>query len=217
VVQVLRRRSVSILITMLLVGGLIIGAVAQIDDEYDATAILLAGQSQGLADLSSIQAINIATQSLSKLATDRVVMQAAIERNGLTGVTPSTLANATRTEVPQDTQKIMVIVRDKNARNAQRYATAIAGAFSDLVEKRAGKSSNLSAVVWQSASRPAAPSSPNKRIGAIVAFLAALTAGIVVGFTRDRIDTRWSDEQDIERTLGLPILGLIPTAGRRSR
>ena len=57
---------------------------------------------------------------------------------------------------------------------------------------------------------PGAPSSPNYRLNLIVGAAIGLLAGIVVAFIGNYFDTSIKTLEDAERSLGLPVLGVIP-------
>lgn len=57
---------------------------------------------------------------------------------------------------------------------------------------------------------PGAPSSPNYRLNLIVGAVIGLLAGIVVAFISNYFDTSIKTLEDAERSLGLPVLGVIP-------
>ncbi len=57
---------------------------------------------------------------------------------------------------------------------------------------------------------PGAPSSPNYRLNLIVGAVIGLLAGIVVAFISNYFDTSIKTLEDAERSMGLPVLGVIP-------
>ncbi len=57
---------------------------------------------------------------------------------------------------------------------------------------------------------PGAPSSPNYRLNLIAGAVIGLLAGIVVAFIGNYFDTSIKTLEDAERSLGLPVLGVIP-------
>ena len=57
---------------------------------------------------------------------------------------------------------------------------------------------------------PGAPSSPNYRLNLIVGAVIGLLTGIVVAFIGNYFDTSIKTLEDAERSLGLPVLGVIP-------
>lgn len=57
---------------------------------------------------------------------------------------------------------------------------------------------------------PGAPSSPNYRLNLIAGAVVGLLAGFVVAFISNYFDTSVKTLEDAERSLGLPVLGVIP-------
>lgn len=57
---------------------------------------------------------------------------------------------------------------------------------------------------------PGAPSSPNYRLNLIAGAVIGLLAGIVVAFISNYFDTSIKTLEDAERSMGLPVLGVIP-------
>lgn len=57
---------------------------------------------------------------------------------------------------------------------------------------------------------PGAPSSPNYRMNLISGAIVGLFAGIVIAFIGNYFDTSIKTLEDAERSLGLPVLGVIP-------
>ena len=64
--------------------------------------------------------------------------------------------------------------------------------------------------VYSRPALPGAPSSPNYRLNLIVGAVIGLLAGIVVAFIGNYFDTSIKTLEDAERSLGLPVLGVIP-------
>lgn len=182
--------------------------------QYEATAILLAGQERGIGDLQSIVAINQATQSLGARITDRVVVEQAADEIDYEGDIRELLKRVSA-EVPANTQAIELTVVDTDPEVAARLANAIAREFSDLIDKKASSESNLSAVVWQEAIPPRDPSSPNMRLLAALGLATGLMLGIGVAFLREYLYGGWRSEEDVELRLDIPVLSTIPDVSRR--
>lgn len=207
------RWRIVLLVVIVVVGGVLALTLSQAK-RYEATTILLAGQSQGIAGLDNVLEVNQATQSLGSLITDRVVVEPAAREVGYTGSIDDLLDHVSA-EVPANTQAIELTVNDTNPRRAAELANAIASRFSDLIEEKASKGSTLSAVVWQPATEPRDASSPAPTRNGAVALVLALLLGIGLAFIREHLDGRWRSESDVARALGLPVLGGVPDVGRR--
>jgi capsular polysaccharide biosynthesis protein len=210
--RALVRRLPTILLTTLACAALAVALGATRTPRYEATAILITGQGKGLGDVRSMQAIAAMTESLAQMSTDRVVIEEAIRRSNLRGVDVDDLAARTSVEAPTDTQRILLTVAGRDPVTTARSANAIADAFSDLVEERATPESNLSAAVWQRAHAPKVAAGPRtSTLGALGAGFGVLL-GVLLAALRERLDRRWRSDLDVESWLGLPVLGLVPTA-----
>jgi capsular exopolysaccharide synthesis family protein len=64
--------------------------------------------------------------------------------------------------------------------------------------------------VVQTASQPADPDNPSPVTGGLVGGLAGLLLGLVLAFTRDSLDRRIRNSQDVHSELGFSILGRVP-------
>lgn len=66
------------------------------------------------------------------------------------------------------------------------------------------------------ATLPASPSSPNLLRNALLAAFLGLALGVGLAFLRERLEDRFMGREDVERTLGAPVLATIPRfAGKR--
>ena len=74
----------------------------------------------------------------------------------------------------------------------------------------AGGVGNNNVAIVDPAEIPVAPSSPRPLINMLVALLAGLLIGVLLAFIREQIDETIVDPADVERRVGLPLLGVIP-------
>jgi len=87
----------------------------------------------------------------------------------------------------------------------------------DLVLQRL-KEADLSALLrtnnvalLDAAQLPVKPAWPNRRVTLVVAVLVGLVGGLALALLLERTDNTVRGPDDLERTLGLPFLGLVPT------
>lgn len=177
--------------------------------QYQASAVLLAGQGEGFAELSTINAVGLAAQSLREMVTDRVVVERAAREADIDAPIEDLLANVTA-EVAPNTQQIELTVTDTDPERARDLANGIAETFSDLVRDRISADSGISVSLWQEASTPTGPSSPNIPLNLLIAAMVGTLLGIGSAFLREHLDARWRSEADVERYLGIPVLVSIP-------
>lgn len=213
ILSAIREHLVWLVVPILVasVGGLVVTRFQE--PRYEATVTLLAGQGEGIADVTAIDAITKATQTLASMGTDPVVIEQALEESGLNDeVSVDSVARRTTSNVPLNTQEIEITVQDGDAKRAARLANAIGDAFSTMVDERAGKESKLSATVWQPARSPSQPVSPSVKMNIALGFLVGLATGAISVFVRSRISNTWRDEARLEAIFDAPILASIPDA-----
>lgn len=80
--------------------------------------------------------------------------------------------------------------------------------FNELSATAGAASNNVSIV--DLATPPMAPSSPNLIINLLIALVVGLGAGALYIFLRETLDDVMRSPDDVERKLGLPMLGLVP-------
>jgi capsular exopolysaccharide synthesis family protein len=96
----------------------------------------------------------------------------------------------------------------------------------DLFQQRfketsaSGGVQNANARVVEKAQVPGGPVFPNKRRTTMVGVLLGLALGVALAFLLDHLDNTLKGTDDVERRLGLPVLGLLPrleTTGDKDR
>lgn len=80
--------------------------------------------------------------------------------------------------------------------------------FNELSATAGAASNNVSIVDF--ATPPMSPSSPNLIINLLIALVVGLGAGALFIFLREALDDVMRTPDDVERKLGLPLLGLVP-------
>jgi tyrosine-protein kinase len=66
------------------------------------------------------------------------------------------------------------------------------------------------AVVLNSAELPTSPSSPNYLVNMALALVLGLALGVTLTFVRERLDGRFRGREDVEATIGAPVLSSVP-------
>ena len=107
----------------------------------------------------------------------------------------------------KDTQIISVTVQDTNARRATDIANTIPKVFTKEA-KRITKANSVEVI--DQAMQPTAPIKPNKVMNIAIAGVLGVMIGLFVIFLLEYLDNKIKTPQDIEKHLGLPLLGVIP-------
>lgn len=106
-----------------------------------------------------------------------------------------------------DTQILEISVEDTNPQRAADIANTIPTAFTKEV-KRITKANNVEVI--DKAIVPKSPIKPNKIMNIMISAVLGIMVSLFVIFLLEYMDNKIKSPQDIEKHLGLPLLGVIP-------
>ena len=107
----------------------------------------------------------------------------------------------------KDTQIISVSVQDTNPTKARDIANQIPTVFTKQV-KRITNANGVEVI--DKAITPENPIKPNKLMNIAIAAVLGMMIGLFIIFLLEYMDNKIKTPQDIEKYLGLPVLGVIP-------
>ena len=136
----------------------------------------------------------------------RSVLNEVIDSLGL-NMTYDELVSKISVSPVSDTQIISIKVQDTNPKKAMDIANAIPKVFTKEVQ-RITKANG--AEVIDTAVLPENPIKPNKLMNVAIATVLGLMIGLFVVFLLEYMDNKIKKPEDIEKHLGLPILGVVP-------
>ncbi len=215
-IGVLRARWKFIVVTLLL-GTLLTAAFAMSRPAtYASTGrvfIAVPDDSPATSDFLSTYLVSQRTASYSELATDPVLIQKVIDRSGLQ-VSRSEVASRISTSVVASTQIVEVRATGPTPEEARDLADAEMVELIALVNDFEKPTSDKpAAVVARSTGAPLLDTVPvgiplfiMLAIGIILSFI----AGIVGALIRDILDITIKSRQDVEQTIGLPVISALP-------
>ncbi|MHB1413426.1 MAG: YveK family protein [Thermoleophilia bacterium] len=214
--KIIKRYILLIVIVALVAGGFGYFYSARQTKIYEADITVLVGQNQGLAEnLNLTTALQNVANSMSKMITSRTVAEKVVGDLNL-NMSPETLLSNLSAQPVQQTQLIQVTYTDTDPQQAAKVANGVGNAFSELIQKTESSQSGLTAQLWQGATVPNSSVKPTPTRNGILAALIGLLLGVGVAFLLDRMDTRWRSMDEVEESLGLPILGVIPQMTRET-
>ena len=213
--DVLRKRWM-IVILLPIIAALTSGIISYffIKPVYQASTTLIVGKKASEAGQQATQMLDnnvlLANQQLAKtyatIAQSRTVEQNVIKNLKL----PLTVENLDKliSITPVKTTEILEIqVTNTDPELAATIANTMAQEFSKAVIE-IKKVDSVSIV--DNAVTPDKPVKPNKTLNVLIAFVVGLMASVGLVFLLEYMDNTIKTTSDVEKLLGIPVLGLIP-------
>ncbi|MCM2535826.1 Wzz/FepE/Etk N-terminal domain-containing protein [Neobacillus pocheonensis] len=109
-----------------------------------------------------------------------------------------------------NSQIVNVSVQDPDAKVAAEIANKTAEVFKDQISTIM-KVDNVSILAKATVGEKPTPIKPNKKLNVVIAAVVGLMVSVGIAFLLEYFNNTIKNEQDIEKILGLPILGVIAT------
>lgn len=201
---ILSRLGVIILSGIILGVISIIGTMLFITPQYESTTKIMVLNKQDSTQL---------TKDYAELIKSRTVLEGVIAQLNL-NITYQQLLGKLTVDTSTDSRIVTIIVSDEDPYTASEMANAIR----DMAAEHIQSVMDIEAVnVVDSANIPSEKASPslakNGVIGGLLGVIIAMAIVIIIYLTNDTIKV----EEDVERYLGLSVLGSIPYSEKESR
>lgn len=211
-----KRMKMIILITLActLVSGVVSFYV--IKPSYESKTSIIVGKPQGTdksqTEYNDVMLYQKLIQTYQEIATSRVVAEQASlmldqkytaeQVQKLITVTPQT-----------DTQILIIKAQSKDPLESVKICSAVSQAF--IEQSKVVFPTGGDIQVMDKAIVPVSPVSPNKKMNLAIAFLIGLMGSMGLAFVREMMDRTIKTEDEVERYIGVPIIGMIPREGTR--
>jgi capsular polysaccharide biosynthesis protein len=211
-VRVIRRRVWIIVLVALVFGGLAAGFSFAQTPTYETSVLVLIGQKQAGKDVptslqSNVQGLQQITQTVATAATTDPIVDGVVQKLNLDSPTlPGTLS----AEVITDTTFVQMFYKDTDPERAQRIVDAAGEVLSERISEVSPGTGSVTATVWQSATLPEAPVSPDPVRNILLGLLLGVMVGVGLAFLLDYLDDDWSSLEEVEKVSGVATLGVIP-------
>ena len=211
---ILKKRWI-IVITLPLIAALTSGIISFfiINPVYQASTTLIVGKKAEVGqsavqmlDNSVLQANLQLAKTYAAIAQSRTVVQNVIEDLEL-DLTVGALNKMTSVNPVKTTEILEIAILNTDPEQAAAIANSMADEFSKAVID-IKKVDSVSIV--DTAVTPMNPVKPNKTLNVLIAFVVGLMASVGLVFLMEYMDNTVKTSDDVEKLLGIPVLGVIP-------
>ena len=214
-VKILWRRKFLIILVSIVtaIAGLGI-SMFLLTPEYTSTTRIYVvnreqGDNPGITN-QDLQAGSYLVKDYREIILSQDVLNQVVTNLKLSG-TAKDLSGKIDVEVPTDTRIVSISVEDSSAREASRIANAVR----EVAAQKIIAVTRVSDVTTLEEAQPATtPSSPNIRRNVLLGFGAGFVFMVVIVLLTELLDDRVKKPEDIENTMGLTLLGVVPNLGK---
>ena len=211
--QIIKKRSKTIvLITLAIILITVIFNIFILDDVYEVYTTLMVSSKKDRSSTQDIQYNDILlnqklVKTYSTIATSNRVMEQVIAELGISASPEDLKEKLTVTSVGE-TEIIKISVLDKDREFAVDLANVTADAFMNEVVDIM-KMDNVQVI--DEAQIPEKPVKPRRLLNMVVAAILGIMVGLGVAFLQEYLDNTIKTTEDVEKYLGVPVLGIIPS------
>ena len=193
----------------LLVGTIaLLGSVFFIKPKYTSTTRIYVVSRSSDTSLTNqdLQAGSYLVNDYKEVITSSEVLSSVIDQEKLS-MSTGELSKEIAVTIPTDTRVISISVTDTDAQRACDIANTVREVAAEKI-KAVTKVDDVTTL--ESATKPSHPSSPNVKKNAVIGALAGIFLAIVGILVAEVLDDRVRRPEDIEETLGMTLLGVVP-------
>lgn len=212
--EIIRKRAwiiVAMILTSVLISTVI--TLFVMSSEYESYTTIMVGnpKNRAIDDNSNITYQEVQTNRLlvstyGEIAKSRSVLEEVIKDLNLE-MTSEQLRDKVDVSLVNNTEIIRIKVRDQDPETAADIANVIASAFS----KQVIRIMNVENVqVIDEAIPQWAPVKPKKTMNIVISLVLGAILGVFAAFILEFFDTSIKTPEDVEKFLGLPVIGSIP-------
>ena len=208
--RIWEKKVLIVLVTLLFTVASLAVSIFVITPQYSSTTkVYVVNQTKDEKKAITTQDVQLGSllvKDYKEIILSNKVMEDAAEKSG-TGLTAKELAKKVSVDAPKDTRIISITVQDKDPQVASDLANTVKEISADQI-KEVTKIDDVTTL--EEAKAATSPSSPNILKNGILAtalgFILAV-AGVVLF---ELLDDRVKRAEDIEETMGLVLLGVVP-------
>ena len=207
--RIWEKKILIVLVTLLFTAASLAYSIFLVTPQYSSTTkVYVVNQKKDDKAITTqdVQLGSLLVKDYKEIILSNTVMEDSAEKSGL-GLTAKQLAGKVSVDAPKDTRIISITVQDKDPQVASDLANTVKEVSADQI-KDVTKIDDVTTL--EEAKAATSPSSPNILKNGILAtalgFILAV-AGVVLF---ELLDDRVKRAEDIEETMGLVLLGVVP-------
>lgn len=207
------RKWLALIIILTILAVVVSGIVSYfvLEPEYQTFTTLMVGKpkdymSENKIEYNDLMLNQKLVSTYGEIVKSRLVTDEVIENLNL-GVSFNTFRDKVSINLVKDTEIIKIQVTDTDPMVAALIANETAKVFMNRV-KDIMKIENVQVI--DIAQAPKAPISPRPTLNMAIAAVLGLMAGVFIAFLIEFLDNSIKTPEEIEKHLGLPVMGAIP-------
>ncbi|MEW9502289.1 YveK family protein [Jeotgalibacillus marinus] len=206
-----KRMLMIIIVTLIAISASAIISYYVITPMYQASTQLLVNQEQSdqpNLNVSDIQANLQLISTYNDIIKSPVILDKVSEQLGGT-YTTSQLKGIITVQAERDSQVVNLSVQDPDPYVAADIANKTVAVFQEEIVELMNGVDNVSVLAPAVISSDQSPVSPQPLLNIAIALVVGLMVGVGIAFLLEYLDNTIKTEQDVEKVLDLPILGVV--------
>ena len=208
------QKLIIVLTTLVFTAGALMYSLFIATPKYNSTTrVYVVNQKKDNQAITTqdVQLGTLLVKDYKEIILSNSVMSDVVSKNKLQ-ITPGELAKKISVDAPKDTRIISITVTDKDPQKARDLANAVREVSADKI-KEVTKIEDVTTL--EQAEAALTPSSPNvfknSVLAALLGFILAVGGVVLIELMDDRIKR----PEDIEETMNLVLLGVIPSTNKK--
>ncbi len=211
--DIVRKNIVTIILSVVILAvGFYVYSKFFIPKQYEASATLIVNNlpdETNVVNNSEITAAQNLAKFYSIIIKSDNVLDTVIKNLGL-NTKPETLKSSIDVSTVNSTQIISISMRHTKSSYAKEVVAEILNVAPDVIKKEV-KVGSVKVVSKSRISNGGAPVSPNSFRNGMIGGLIGLVLSLAFVFVRELSNNTFKTEDDIAQSLGIPLLGIIPS------
>ena len=208
--RIWEKKVLIVLVTLLFTAVSLAVSIFLVTPQYSSTTkVYVVNQTKDEKKAITTQDVQLGSllvKDYKEIILSNKVMEEAAEKSG-TDLTAKELAKKVSVEAPKDTRIISITVQDKDPQVASELANIVKEVSADQIKEVTKIEDVTTLEEAKAANSPSSPNIPRNGILATALGFVLAVAGVVLF---ELLDDRVKRAEDIEETMGLVLLGVVP-------